>query len=613
MRLTLRSARIALVAQTLALLAVGAGATIVAPGIANAGSIAVVSCRLPNGGPAPTEGWTGGWSGYAFPFAGDSNTCSGSGGSLSSYVGDQIEQPGSSGPFWEYAPPTGFTLTGGQITASFDIPGSNVNPYTGATALAGPKLAFDSADIIGGLPGGTVGTQESTYSLTGHTGGHLWMYAFCEPPGSPCPTGYSRQWFWALGSIEQAVLVLSNNEHPSASGFSGGITATGPVAGTQNLVFQAADAGSGVYEVKAKLGSQVVYAGTPNTNSGECVPVGTYGSSREFVSASPCQTSESVTIPVETASVADGQHELTINVIDAAGNETTVYSRIIETHNAPSVVSRPTVAGVASVGSTLTGTNGSFNAPAGAGSLSVVTGQWLRCTDVAATQCSPILKVTSVSYQLQESDVGYYIVYSNTASDNDGSTTSDSQPTTLVAGSPGSSSCVGGECLHGGAGGTGGVGGTGGSGGASSSSGSGSGVTVDVLTPANNTLLGSPAKWSVTLKASPGRVHKGTTLKLAGSVSTSPRPASGKLVYLQARSVSRVWRGHGRGRHRVNAYGQWTTFAAPLRTASDGGWHATYRFRLGGRHVYQMQAVAPREEGFQNATGSSPAITIAES
>jgi hypothetical protein len=542
------------------------------------------------------------------PFAGSGNTCPSNGGALSNYVGAQTTQPGSSGPFWEYTPPAGFTLTAGQITASFDVPGSNISPYTGATGMLGPQFQFDAADVIGGLPGGQTGLVESTYSLTGHTGGHIWLYAFCEPPGSPCPANYSREWFWASDAMQQATLVLSNNAQPSGSGFSGGVTGTGALAGSQNLLFQASDGGSGVYQVKAALSGQTVYSATPNTNGGECVPVGSYGSTLEFVSATPCHTSESVTIPIDTTAVHDGNHELTVTVIDAVGNETTVYAHTVETHNAPAVTATPDVTGVASVGSTLTGTDGTFSVPGGAGALSSVARQWLRCTDAAATHCSAILKATGVSYQLQESDAGYYLVYSNTASDNDGSTTSDSQPTTLVSGSPGSSSCVGGECLHGGTGGSGGSGGTGGSG---SGSGSGSGVTVDVLTQGNSTLLGSPAKWSVTLKASPGRVSKGTNLKLAGNVSTSPRPAAGKLVYLQARSVSRLWRGHGRNRHRVNVYGHWTTFVA-LHTSSSGAWHATYKFRLGGRHVYQMRAVAPSEGGFQNPTGNSPTITIIE-
>ena len=50
---------------------------------------------------------------------------------------------------------------------------------------------------------------------------------------------------------------------------------------------------------------------------GEYVSLGTYNASVEFSSASPCPRSESVTIPVNTAAVADGQHELTVTVTDA--------------------------------------------------------------------------------------------------------------------------------------------------------------------------------------------------------------------------------------------------------------------------------------------------------
>ncbi len=581
-------------------LSFGLGCTVLV-GSASAGTEAVVSCRLPSGGPAPTEGWTSGWTQAPLPFAGSGNTCSSNGGSLSNYVGAQTTQPGSSGPFWEYTPPNGFTLTGGQITASFHVPGSNTSPYTGATGLLGPQFQFDAADVVGGLPGGQTGLVESTYSLTGHTGGHLWLYAFCEPPGSPCPANYSREWFWASDAMQQATLVLSNNAQPSGSGFSGGVTGAGALAGSQNLLFQASDGGSGVYQVKAALSGQTVYSATPNTNSGECVPVGSYGSTPEFVSAIPCHASESVTIPIDTTAVHDGNHELTVAVIDAVGNETTVYAHTVETHNAPAVTAIPNITGVAAVGSTLAGTNGSFSVPSGAGSLSSITGQWLRCTDAAASHCSPIAQASGMTYQPQAADADYYLVYANTASDNDGTTTSDSGPTTAVTAPSLQSSCVGGECLHGGSGGVGGAGGAGSSG----NGGAGSGVTINLpgSGPGNATLLGSPTKWIVTLKMSPKRVHKGTKIKLAGVVKTSPRPTAGKLIYVRARSVRR------RGRHRV--YGNWKTFV-DLYTKADGSWHTSYKFQLGGRHVYQMQAVAPSEGGFQNPTGSSPAITVTE-
>jgi hypothetical protein len=406
-----------------------------------------------------------------------------------------------------------------------------------------------------------------------------------------------------VGYMNQSILVLSNGAEPSASDFAGGATSTGAIAGTQDLVFQAADSGSGVYQVRASLSGQTVYEGTPNTNGGECIPLGTYGSSLEFVSAVPCPASTSATIPLNTAAVHDGQHELTVTVEDAAGNEAAVYSQVLETHNAPSVVEAPTVAGIAAVGSTLTGTNGSFSTPAGAGPLSAVTGQWLRCSDAAATHCSPIAQASGLTYQPQTADAGYYIVYANTVADSDGSTTSDSQPTLAVSSPSTQTSCPTSQCLPGSSGGTGGTGGGGGS--------TSGGITINLPGSGGPALLGSNRNWEVTLNVSRQQVRKGTPIQIWGAVTTSPRPKAGKIVWVQARSVTSKSTGTGRHRHQVPVYGKWIEFAH-TRTAANGTWNWPYKFHFGGHHTYEMQAVAPQEGGFLNPTGTSNIITISE-
>ncbi len=124
-------------------------------------------------------------------------------------------------------------------------------------------------------------------------------------------------------------------------------------------------------------------------------------------------------------------------------------------------------------------------------------------------------------------------------------------------------------------------------------------------------LLGTSAKWSLSLRASPRRVHRHSVITLAGRVATAPRPPSGKLIYLEARAVSITWKGRGRARHRVRDYGTWITFQT-LRAQSDGAFRSTYRFHLGGRHRYQFMAVAPQEGGYANATGSSDAVMVTE-
>jgi hypothetical protein len=164
---------------------------------------------------------------------------------------------------------------------------------------------------------------------------------------------------------------------------------------------------------------------------------------------------------------------------------------------------------------------------------------------------------------------------------------------------------VNGECLHSGLGGTGGSGGV------------GSGITFNVGLPGagNSTLLGSKAKWELTLNVNPSRVRMGTKVKISGVVTTSPRPSAGKIVYVQARSVTSTWKGTGANRHRVTVYGEWITFAR-ARAMASGAWHTKhkykYKFHLSGLHTYEMQAVAPQEGGFLNPTGTSRIITITE-
>lgn len=122
---------------------------------------------------------------------------------------------------------------------------------------------------------------------------------------------------------------------------------------------------------------------------------------------------------------------------------------------------------------------------------------------------------------------------------------------------------------------------------------------------------GISASWHVSLAISPRRVHQGTVITLSGLVSTTPRPPAGKLIYLQARTVSTGWRVHDGRRRRTRVFGQWITFRV-LNAKPNGRYAATYRFRLGGDHRYELRAVAPAEGGYENPTGSSPPILITE-
>jgi hypothetical protein len=73
----------------------------------------------------------------------------------------------------------------------------------------------------------------------------------------------------------------------------------------------------------------VLYDATPDANAGICVSVGRDANGvPEFLNADPCPLSEQVDIPIETASLADGRHELQVSIVDAAGVATTATSTI---------------------------------------------------------------------------------------------------------------------------------------------------------------------------------------------------------------------------------------------------------------------------------------------
>lgn len=307
------------------------------PALTHAGTIAEVFCRTPAGAPAPIEGWEESWSGNPMPFAGDANQCA-TGGALSSVVYDTEPQPGSSGPLWRYTPPAGYTLTGGQVVASFSVPGGG-NNFTGAAGLLGPRFGFDDADYIAGPAGGTPATYEGEWPIGGHTGGSLWIYAFCEPPDDICPADDSFQSYWALAEVHSAILELSDTDVPQATGF-GGSLINGVASGTAQLSFAVSEPapGPGIYQVTVQVDGTTLYQGTPDGNEGRCAPIGRNGNGvLEFLYATPCPLAEQIDLPINTTGLADGQHELKVSLTDAAGVIETVYDAPITTANRTSV------------------------------------------------------------------------------------------------------------------------------------------------------------------------------------------------------------------------------------------------------------------------------------
>lgn len=94
---------------------------------------------------------------------------------------------------------------------------------------------------------------------------------------------------------------------------------------------------------------------------------------------------------------------------------------------APAATAAPTVSGATTLGSTLTGTNGTWSHDP-----TVYTYQWERCTVGNASTCTPITGATRVTRLLQRGDVGKALRLAVTASNASGKATAHSALTAEV-------------------------------------------------------------------------------------------------------------------------------------------------------------------------------------
>jgi hypothetical protein len=296
-------------------------------GTARAGTWTLLSCRQPDGQPAPTEGWSTAAQGGVGAYSGDTNSCA-QGGDLSAVTSGEAPQGAYEGPEWVFTAPSGSTIAGGTITASLASP-------HGQAWLGTPSASYDAANVLVNcqynLPCGQGGTLTGAFPITHVGGANLYAVAVCVGPyegATSCP---------ATGGLDAAVYVsgaaveLTNDATPAASGF-GGTLLGANAQGTAELAFQASDPGGpGVYLVVVQIDGKTIYSGTPDNNEGRCVPTGSSGGTLMFDHSQPCRTSESVDVPVNTATISNGAHTLKVTVEDAAQNASVVYDGQIST------------------------------------------------------------------------------------------------------------------------------------------------------------------------------------------------------------------------------------------------------------------------------------------
>jgi hypothetical protein len=533
-----------------------------------------------------------------------------------------VAVPAGSNETLQFTAPSGSTLNGGTVDVGMYADGHGYTA-SGTAVLYTPNYAYDGSDVVfqcaWGLTPCSNGTNDfaGTIALPESRGGSLYLSAGCGGASNAfCGEGGSNG-AWSLVKLWWANLLLLNNSTPTASGVGGTVLSAG-ARGQRELTLTASDpAGPGVYKLTVQIDSKTLYTGTPDNNSGKCVPVGTSGGVLMFDYGQPCRASEAVDIPVETATVQDGQHTLKVSAQDAAGNSAVVYDTTITTLNAPQQSSPPTFTGQSTVGSLLTAQPGTWSAPSGAGKITY-TYQWQDC-DAHGEDCQAITGAQGSTYTLAPSDLGHTVRALLTASDNDGSssqatTTSDvvQSPQESLGASPGpgtGSSSPGNTGTGGGVSGSGG--GSSGSGPSPGNGGSGGGagslgqpltspIAVGV---ANGSGASESAQLALGVKRSLTVDYRRRAFKLTGRLSTSGRPIGGATLAIIAQTAGGTGsRTIARAHTRADGTFSLVVPAGPSRTVTvayrafsgDAGYAAQARVKETVRAGAQLQ-ISPRQ------------------
>jgi len=351
---TSRWRRFALLACSLFAACLGVGAFASA---AYAGDWMQVACMNPNGSAASSEGWSNFTVGNLGLGSNSSTNCS-PGAPMYAILSTDAAESRNSSEDLQYTPPSGSTLVGGSVDVSLTADGYGYDA-SGVAAIYTPAFAYNGSNVITQCAAGLSPCWNGTNDFTGGVelpasrGGDLFISASCGGnAGEICDEGGSNGG-WATASLYSADLLLNSTASPTGTAFSG--TLLDPDAhGTASLAFTAADPGGpGVYKVIVSIDGTVAYDGTPNTNGGECASAGTDPASGAwmFDSQQPCLQTETVDVPIDTTAFADGEHELTVQVEDAAQNTSTVLDQTITTANLTTVSSLlPTTAPASTAG-----------------------------------------------------------------------------------------------------------------------------------------------------------------------------------------------------------------------------------------------------------------------
>jgi hypothetical protein len=270
----------------------------------------------------------------------DPNSCA-SGGSLSGELDGGVAHPANaSDAGWIFSAAAGTQIAAARLWRSAYANSWEAGNNSTVAWLAAPEDSYTSADVFDqcvrfqgctnvGDPGAPMSGANLVEVPPGNASGarNIYMNAACGGSnGTSCPAiggGYSVQI-----SLYAADITLADDTPPMASSTGGSLAASGTTSGVGDISFSATDTGSGLYEAVFLVDGRPVSKQLLNSGSGPCRNVGgTSDGSDAFFEVQPCPLALSDDLAFDTALAPDGSHLLAVQLLDAAGNATTILNR----------------------------------------------------------------------------------------------------------------------------------------------------------------------------------------------------------------------------------------------------------------------------------------------
>lgn len=484
---------------------------------------------------------------------------------------------------WTFGAPAGIQIVAARLWRADEARSWSENYNSTLTSLVAPEDIDSSADVFDqcavylgctkvGDPGAPMSgenlVQVPSSNLSGAT--HIYMSAACGGDNNTyCPAvggGYS-----VAISLYAADITLADDTPPMVSSVGGSLAAGGTLSGIGDISFSATDTGSGLYEAVFLVDGRAVSSQLLESGSGPCRNVGgTSDGSNAFFEVEPCPLALSDDLSFDTALAPDGSHLLTVQLLDAAGNATTILNRQVTFANHGASVSAGAGIGPGTplaLRGPANGTNSSDQA--------ILTARWKSTTKTVRTSgYGAKVEITGRltapgGLPISGASLGVYETPSYEGARTvplPGVRTGPTGAWTLTLPRDASSSALRFEYR------------------------SHQNDTIPVTTAA----LTLRVHAGIVLRIAPRTSSVGGTITFTGTLRGAPIPSGGKQLVLEASSGK-----------------EWIEFRT-IMTDAKGRYHASYRFKFPGPVTYRFRVYAPHEADFPYLAGTSNVIEVYE-